>query len=71
MSLTLSDWFYEGILMDGVDCSPLTLCISRSPAGANAGFTAVARKHAGGAGEGGVRHLSMPTFCFRNQARKA
>ena len=51
MSLTLSDWFYEGILMDGGLLS-IDPCISRSPVAANAGCTASRANTRAGQGRG-------------------
>jgi plasmid replication initiation protein len=52
MTLTLSDWFYEGILMDGglLAINPAYFAIT---GGRERWLYRVARKHAGGAGEGG------------------
>jgi plasmid replication initiation protein len=52
MSLTLSDWFYEGILMDGglLGIDPAYFSIT---GGRERWVYRVARKHAGGAGEDG------------------
>lgn len=52
MSLTLSDWFYEGILMDGglLGIDPAYFSIT---GGRERWLYRVARKHAGGAGEEG------------------
>jgi plasmid replication initiation protein len=52
MSLTLADWFYEGILMDGgaLAIDPLYFTIT---GGRERWLYRVARKHAGGAGEAG------------------
>lgn len=52
MSLTLSDWFHEGILMDGglLGIDPAYFAIT---GGRERWLYRVARKHAGGAGEGG------------------
>ena len=68
MSLTLSDWFYEGILMDGglLSIDPEYFSIT---GGRERWLYRVARKHAGGAGEGGFA-ISCPP-CSRNQALKA
>ena len=51
MSLTLSDWFYEGILMDGglLAIEPAYFSIT---GGRERWLYRVARKHAGGGGEG-------------------
>lgn len=52
MSLTLSDWFHEGILMDGglLGIDPAYFSIT---GGRERWIYRVARKHAGGAGENG------------------
>lgn len=52
MSLTLADWFYEGILMDGgvLAIDPVYFTIL---GGRERWLYRVARKHAGGAGESG------------------
>lgn len=52
MSLTLSDWFYEGILMDGglLSIDPVYFSIT---GGRERWLYRVARKHAGGAGPDG------------------
>ena len=49
MSLTLSDWFYEGLLMDGglLSIDPMYFSIT---GGRERWLYRVARKHAGGAG---------------------
>ena len=66
MSLTLSDWFYEGILMDGglLSIDPAYFTIT---GGRERWLYRVARKHAGGAGEGGFA-ISLPTM-FREIGR--
>ena len=60
MSLTLSDWFYEGILMEGglLSIDPVYFTIS---GGRERWLYRVARKHAGGAGEVGFA-ISLPTL---------
>jgi hypothetical protein len=52
MSLTLSEWFYEGILMDGglLSVDPVYFSIT---GGRERWLYRVARKHSGGAGEEG------------------
>jgi hypothetical protein len=52
MSLTLADWFYEGIMMDGgvLAIDPLYFTIT---GGRERWLYRVARKHAGGAGDTG------------------
>lgn len=66
MSLTLSDWFYEGILMDGglLSIDPAYFTIT---GGRERWLYRVARKHAGGAGEGGFA-ISMPTLFRKSGA---
>ena len=66
MSLTLSDWFYEGILMDGglLSIDPVYFTIT---GGRERWLYRVARKHAGGAGEGGFA-ISMPTLFQKSGA---
>ena len=60
MSLTLSDWFYEGVVMDGglLAIDPIYFDIK---GGRERWLYRVARKHAGGAGEGGFS-ISLPTL---------
>ena len=62
MSLTLSDWFYEGVLIDGgiLAIDPSYFSIT---GGRERWLYRVARKHAGGAGVGGLRH--SPTNSVR------
>ena len=69
MSLTLSDWFYEGILMDGglLSIDPVYFTIT---GGRERWLYRVARKHAGGAGEGGFA-ISAADPVSRNRAQKA
>lgn len=52
MSLTLSEWFHEGIMMDGglLSVDPVYFSIT---GGRERWLYRVARKHSGGAGEGG------------------
>ena len=52
MSITLSDWFYEGVIMDGgvLAIDPVYFSIN---GGRERWLYRVARKHAGGAGEAG------------------
>jgi plasmid replication initiation protein len=68
MSLTVSDWFYEGILMDGglLAIDPLYFSIS---GGRERWLYRVARKHAGAAGAEASPFRCRP--CSRNQARRA
>ncbi len=66
MTLTLSEWFYEGILMDGgllsIDSMYFTIT-----GGRERWLYRVARKHAGGAGEGGFA-ISLPTLFEKSGA---
>lgn len=66
MSVTLADWFYEGLLMDGG-----VLAIDRAyfdiSGGRERWLYKVARKHAGGAGEGGFA-ISLPTLFEKSGA---
>ena len=57
MSLTVSEWFYEGILMDGglLAIDPAYFTIT---GGRERWLYRVARKHAGGSGPGRFRHLA-------------
>lgn len=66
MSLTLSDWFYEGILMDGglLGIDPAYFAIT---GGRERWLYRVARKHAGGAGEGGFA-IPLPTLFEKSGA---
>lgn len=66
MTLTLSDWFYEGILMDGglLSIDPAYFSIT---GGRERWLYRVARKHAGGAGEGGFA-ISLPTLFEKSGA---
>ena len=66
MSLTLSDWFYEGILMDGglLAIDPSYFSIT---GGRERWLYRVARKHAGGAGEGGFA-IPLPTLFEKSGA---
>lgn len=66
MNLTLSDWFYEGILMDGglLAIDPVYFTIT---GGRERWLYRVARKHAGGAGEGGFA-ISLPTLFEKSGA---
>jgi len=66
MSLTVSDWFYEGILMEGSRSIP---CISRSRAGASAGFTASPASMRARRAPKASPFRCRP--CSRNPARKA
>jgi len=66
MTIELSNWFYEGVLMQGG-----VLAIDRSYfdilGGRERWLYKVARKHAGGAGEGGFA-ISMPTLFEKSGA---
>lgn len=66
MTLTLSDWFYEGVLIDGS-----LLAIDREYFGIRGGrerwLYRVARKHAGGAGESGFT-ISLKTLFEKSGA---
>lgn len=66
MSLTLSDWFYEGILMDGglLAIDPTYFTIT---GGRERWLYRVARKHAGGAGEDGFP-IPIPTLFEKSGA---
>jgi plasmid replication initiation protein len=66
MSLTLSDWFYEGILMDGglLAIDPAYFSIT---GGRERWLYRVARKHAGGAGEEGFA-IPLPTLFEKSGA---
>ena len=66
MTLTLSDWFYEGILMDGglLSIDPVYFSIT---GGRERWLYRVARKHAGGAGEEGFA-ISLPTLFEKSGA---
>ena len=66
MSLTLSDWFYEGILMEGglLSIDPIYFTIT---GGRERWVYRVARKHAGGAGEEGFA-ISLPTLFEKSGA---
>jgi plasmid replication initiation protein len=66
LSLTLSDWFYEGVLMDGglLAIDPSYFSIT---GGRERWLYRVARKHAGGAGEGGFA-IPLPTLFEKSGA---
>jgi len=66
MTLTLSDWFYEGILMDGglLAIDPAYFSIT---GGRERWLYRVARKHAGGAGEDGFV-IPLPTLFEKSGA---
>ena len=66
MTLTLSDWFYEGLLMEGslLAIDPVYFSIS---GGRERWLYRVARKHAGGAGEEGFA-ISLPTLFEKSGA---
>ncbi|GLV30546.1 hypothetical protein TomTYG75_30610 [Sphingobium sp. TomTYG75] len=69
MTIELSNWFYEGVLMQGG-----VLSIDRAyfdlTGGRERWLYKVARKHAGGAGEGGFS-ISMPTLFEKSGAEGA
>jgi len=69
MTIELSNWFYEGVLMQGG-----VLSIDRAyfdlTGGRERWLYKVARKHAGGAGEGGFA-ISMPTLFEKSGAEGA
>lgn len=69
MTLELSNWFYEGVLMKGG-----VLAIDRAYFGISGGrerwLYKVARKHAGGAGEGGFA-ISLPVLFEKSGAEGA
>jgi plasmid replication initiation protein len=69
MSLTLSDWFYEGILMDGglLAIDPAYFSIT---GGRERWLYRVARKHAGGGGEDGFV-ISLRTLFDKSGAEGA
>ena len=66
MSITLSDWFYEGIVMEGgvLSIEPEYFSIK---GGRERWLYRVARKHAGGAGANGFR-ISVPTLFEKSGA---
>jgi plasmid replication initiation protein len=66
MSLTVSDWFYEGILMDGglLAIDPMYFSIS---GGRERWLYRVARKHAGAAGHEGFA-IPLPTLFEKSGA---
>lgn len=66
MTITLSDWFYEGLLMDGglLAIDPVYFSIT---GGRERWLYRVARKHAGGAGEGGFA-IPFPTLFEKSGA---
>jgi plasmid replication initiation protein len=66
MSLTVSDWFYEGILMDGglLSIDPMYFSIS---GGRERWLYRVARKHAGAAGPEGFA-IPLPTLFEKSGA---
>ena len=66
MTLTLSEWFYEGILMEGglLSIDPEYFTIT---GGRERWLYRVARKHAGGAGPGGFA-IAMPTLFEKSGA---
>jgi len=66
MTLTLSDWFYEGLLMEGglLSIDPVYFSIT---GGRERWLYRVARKHAGGAGEEGFA-IPLPTLFEKSGA---
>ncbi len=66
MTLTLSEWFYEGILMDGglLSIDPVYFSIT---GGRERWLYRVARKHAGGAGAEGFA-IALPTLFEKSGA---
>lgn len=66
MTLTLSDWFYEGLLIEGglLSIDPMYFSIS---GGRERWLYRVARKHAGGAGEEGFA-IALPTLFEKSGA---
>jgi plasmid replication initiation protein len=66
MTLTLSDWFYEGLLMDGglLSIDPVYFSIT---GGRERWLYRVARKHAGGAGKEGFA-IPLPTLFEKSGA---
>src|SRR4051812_46711961 len=66
MTITLSDWFYEGLLMDGglLAIDPIYFSIT---GGRERWLYRVARKHAGGAGEEGFS-IPLPTLFEKSGA---
>ncbi|WP_404830697.1 replication initiator protein A [Sediminicoccus rosea] len=66
MSITLADWFYEGVLMDGgvLAIDPVYFTIK---GGRERWLYRVARKHAGGAGEEGFA-ISLPVLFEKSGA---
>ena len=66
MTLELSNWFYEGVMMEGgvLSIDPAYFDIT---GGRERWLYRVARKHAGGAGEGGFA-IAMPTLFEKSGA---
>ena len=66
MSVTLSDWFYEGVVMEGgvLSIEPEYFAIK---GGRERWLYRVARKHAGGAGAGGFA-ITLPTLFEKSGA---
>ena len=66
MSVTLAEWFYEGVLMDGgvLSIDPIYFSIT---GGRERWLYRVARKHAGGAGENGFA-ISLNTLFEKSGA---
>jgi plasmid replication initiation protein len=66
MTLELSNWFYEGVMMTG-GVLAIERAYFRITGGRERWLYKVARKHAGGAGEGGFA-ISMPTLFEKSGA---
>ena len=66
MSITLSDWFYEGVIMDGgvLAIDPAYFSLT---GGRERWLYRVARKHAGGAGAAGFA-ITLPTLFEKSGA---
>jgi plasmid replication initiation protein len=66
MSITLSDWFYEGVMMEGgvLSIDPMYFAIK---GGRERWIYRVARKHAGGAGADGFA-IALPTLFEKSGA---
>jgi hypothetical protein len=62
MSITVSDWFYEGVVIEGgiLSIDPTYFCITGVR---ERWLYRVARKHAGGHGAEGFA-ISLPTFSY-------
>jgi hypothetical protein len=66
MTIELSNWFYEGVMMTG-GVLAIERAYFRITGGRERWLYKVARKHAGGAGEGGFA-ISMPTLFEKSGA---